>query len=216
MRGTPGHHHGAEPVRRIIPAHAGNSRGRRTDSTSQADHPRACGELIGIALDGASSETGSSPRMRGTPVDAPGRQALTERRIIPAHAGNSQNSRTAAHLGLRTDHPRACGELSIIRTEDGRCSGNGSSPRMRGTHSHLNSSNSGSSPRMRGTLLRIHSANDAGSSPRMRGTHPIPVDARIVMVTPDHPRACGELVGLCRACYALACGSSPRMRGTPA
>ena len=49
--------------------------------------------------------------------------------IIPAHAGNTQGTRTRAER--RRDHPRACGEHAIVSLY---AAGNeGSSPRMRGT-----------------------------------------------------------------------------------
>ena len=65
--------------------------------------------------------------MRGTP----GWRAHVddERGIIPAHAGNtsiSSSSRSTAR-----DHPRACGEHSMMYGV--ACALMGSSPRMRGT-----------------------------------------------------------------------------------
>ena len=54
--------------RRIIPAHAGNSRRTASDSSVAPDHPRACGELDTIQRH-YQRYTGSSPRMRGTPLE---------------------------------------------------------------------------------------------------------------------------------------------------
>ena len=148
MRGTRSQRFNHLPRHRIIPAHAGNSRARGGPQSPSADHPRACGELglrddrPGLAdLDhpracgelsppasDASTHNGSSPRMRGTPIQVARRGQRG--RIIPAHAGNSNQSAghpprperiIPAHAGNsrsrslrkteRSDHPRACGEL---------------------------------------------------------------------------------------------------------
>ena len=50
---------------RIIPAHAGNSRGADAWGQYISDHPRACGELIRLN-NLRRPLAGSSPRMRGT------------------------------------------------------------------------------------------------------------------------------------------------------
>ncbi len=49
-------------------------------------HPRACGEHSAETILIAKM-TGSSPRMRGTPVAAPDERIAG--RFIPAHAGNT-------------------------------------------------------------------------------------------------------------------------------
>ena len=89
MRGTRLHCCGCKPCLRIIPAHAGNSSRALGCPSRGSDHPRACGELVTVSvLIGHTS--GSSPRMRGTP---PRRRPYGQRRrIIPAHAGNSDQS----------------------------------------------------------------------------------------------------------------------------
>ena len=111
---------------RIIPAHAGNSGSNVHNNWMNSDHPRACGELISTPT-AVRPISGSSPRMRGTPEQPEEPPKCT--RIIPAHAGNSEGS--AGRTKTPTDHPRACGELSIAKR---RTSGfDGSSPRMRGT-----------------------------------------------------------------------------------
>ena len=168
---------------------------------------------------------GSSPRMRGTLVRPIER--IPDGRIMPAHAGNSfpQASRSLR----RTDHPRACGELSRIsiasRPEIG------SSPRMRGTRSCT------ASDRQSNRIIPAHAGNSNktkalhGSSPRMRGTRRasppggdvdriIPAHAGnslfltvAVALRTDHPRACGELGRRCTQ-HHDPIGSSPRMRGT--
>ena len=65
MRGTRYRMVFATPVCGIIPAYAGNTRKRRSDSCTPWDHPRVCGEhsvLAGVL----PMIEGSSPRMRGT------------------------------------------------------------------------------------------------------------------------------------------------------
>ena len=126
MRGTRVVRDVQAPENRIIPAHAGNSvrQGHRADQA--ADHPRACGELDRRGTNG-NRHRGSSPRMRGTPT--PGSAWSLTRRIIPAHAGNSDSE--SSRRTNQPDHPRACGELRSPRTP--RRSSGGSSPRMRGT-----------------------------------------------------------------------------------
>ena len=49
----------------IIPAHAGNTSPRMTGGWSVRDHPRACGEHA-VSLVALFTQSGSSPRMRGT------------------------------------------------------------------------------------------------------------------------------------------------------
>ena len=73
---------------RIIPAHAGQTIYRRSASTCNADHPRACGANIDIFVV-AYAIDGSSPRMRGKPQAFD--RELTDGRIIPAHAGQTHH-----------------------------------------------------------------------------------------------------------------------------
>ena len=111
---------------RIIPACAGNSVCEAKPTSMGADHPRVCGELAKAATRN-SLEDGSSPRVRGTPVNV--RDDAHLARIIPACAGNS-TLRVRRLLSL-PDHPRVCGELAILSKEYG--GKGGSSPRVRGT-----------------------------------------------------------------------------------
>ena len=74
-------------VRRIIPAHAGNSYSVQRAKHGTTDHPRACGELPELQPR-MVQVAGSSPRMRGT--HAPFWVNRVKDRIIPAHAGNSE------------------------------------------------------------------------------------------------------------------------------
>ena len=126
MRGTPSLSALQPSVRRIIPAHAGNSIQITLPYPSLADHPRACGELSPRVMS-SSPSGGSSPRMRGTLLRQRNPQVLC--RIIPAHAGNSRFLGLLVRVGL--DHPRACGELDQQMDAISRFVG--SSPRMRGT-----------------------------------------------------------------------------------
>ena len=176
-------------VPRIIPAHAGNTRGRNRNRLHRPDHPRACGEhWRRRKISGKAA--GSSPRMRGTRrLHHSGRR---RRRIIPAHAGNTAASREAP--GTWPDHPRACGEHEPIKA--GTAAHAGSSPRMRGTHA---------SRARYGGKNRIIPAH-AGNTRK--------VLARLIVRT-DHPRACGEHVMRVIVCPGDS-GSSPRMRGTHA
>ena len=184
MRGTPRPGRPLFSVRRIIPAHAGNSRATCSPRSSPSDHPRACGELPQSTRFDAAL-IGSSPRMRGTLVD----------RLV---------GRDLDRLVGR-DHPRACGEL--FRNLGTLGSLFGSSPRMRGTQAqrilveHRIIPACGELGAWSRSLRRISPAC---------GELSCPIALRSPM---DHPRACGELVerGWGRA---LEFGSSPRMRGT--
>ena len=70
----------------IIPAHAGNTSWSNGVRYRPRDHPRACGEHR-PARGSLDRLRGSSPRMRGTRRSQKRRRP--ERRIIPAHAGNT-------------------------------------------------------------------------------------------------------------------------------
>ncbi len=126
--------------------------------------------------------------MRGTQT---GRDRLNRfLRFIPAHAGN-----THLLFLLESDtsvHPRACGEHSLRLTL--RVSGDGSSPRMRGTPLLMARAKS---------ILRFIPAHAGNTRCGINHEHRNPV----------HPRACGEHVAL-TVSLSLTVGSSPRMRGT--
>ena len=209
MRGTHLPHPRSTAPDRIIPAHAGNSR------------------RLGSAL---FMSRGSSPRMRGTHVVSALVVHVT--RIIPAHAGNSLT--VTNWTRWQSDHPRACGELSVQfpdsigRSDHPRACGElpefgsvwqpcpvGSSPRMRGTLLHCPGSSSrtcaaGSSPRMRGTRIRQYPRM---LSPRIIPAHagnswnrsPIPTIARII---PAHAGNSSATVPsrICPPDHPRACG----------
>ena len=125
MRGKHLHEPLGDRVRRIIPAHAGQTgQGIRIPSKEE-DHPRACGANMSTPPC-PNCLNGSSPRMRGKPLR--GTVSSLSRRIIPAHAG--QTACTTTGRAWRPDHPRACGANLGNNPAHGGL--HGSSPRMRG------------------------------------------------------------------------------------
>ena len=110
----------------IIPACAGNTAYVLSAFSSSRDHPRVCGEHELPELRQAAIR-GSSPRVRGTPPAQPIRLLLAG--IIPACAGNTL-WRVVCYVRGR-DHPRVCGEHSLMPSPSSSASG--SSPRVRGT-----------------------------------------------------------------------------------
>ena len=126
VRGTGIRAHKEPRERGIIPACAGNSRAPHESVCSMWDHPRVCGEQLGL-LSTRCKLAGSSPRVRGT--DALPQSTTFSGGIIPACAGNSKKE-TATQSKAR-DHPRVCGEQAkqlLLCTKFP-----GSSPRVRGT-----------------------------------------------------------------------------------
>ena len=91
-------------TRRIIPAHAGQTRWCLPEPIRVSDHPRACGANLWCWWLFCCF-FGSSPRMRGKLPSAIG-TALSNR-IIPAHAGQTRSM--LGYSGTMPDHPRACG-----------------------------------------------------------------------------------------------------------
>ena len=150
----------------IIPAYAGNTHSRLKMLPAIRDHPRVCGEHWPLNLI-LTYPSGSSPRMRGTPVRRS--RQYDEGRIIPAYAGNTLGGWSCSPS--QEDHPRVCGEHRLMTGDP--LYGTGSSPRMRGTrhcrpHPHHSF---GIIPAYAGNTLRGGcSSRPWGSSPRMRGT----------------------------------------------
>ena len=151
---------------RFIPAGAGNAWGATPAPPRRPVHPRGCGERADAALPLISS-SGSSPRVRGTPLlPAPGHDGG---RFIPAGAGNAQ--RVRGRTGDEQVHPRGCGE--------------------RDTGVSTTSSKPGSSPRVRGTLRQVFAAHyrvrfiPAGAGNAMP-RRMLPSERSV------HPRGCGE------------------------
>ena len=152
------------------------------------DHPRACGANH-PAPQAYALTRGSSPRMRGKPI--PPLAHRIERRIIPAHAG--QTAIQSAFQIWGTDHPRACGANTTRAALFARMFG--SSPRMRGKPDECRRAN---------RRIRIIPAH-AGQTPKSELSK---------FINADHPRACGANRLSSTAAYPPD-GSSPRMRGKP-
>ena len=188
MRGTLDRADHIERIRGIIPAHAGNTTPMIPRISQAWDHPRACGEHDCVPLD-FPLDSGSSPRMRGTPSFPTNVRGCIG--IIPAHAGNTLYRMLVSERDW--NHPRACGEheisVLILRLSQG------SSPRMRGTpkESAFSRLHTGIIPAHAGNTLVAFSGNSTCR---------------------DHPRACGEHA-VEKLCEERCRGSSPRMRGTP-
>ena len=127
MRGSLQHPRYHRRLHGIIPAPAGPTSAPAIPQTHTRDHPRACGAHMRSRWM-ASRSRGSSPRMRGSQI----RRVQDEHRlgIIPAHAGLTYH--TFWPQNLQRDHPRACGAHGIILYRS--LAGQGSSPRMRGSH----------------------------------------------------------------------------------
>ena len=187
MRGTPHVHEVAARIRGIIPAYAGNTGSAICCMRYGRDHPRVCGEHS-ILVFSRWNVLGSSPRMRGTPLDFP-LDSLTLG-IIPAYAGNTTSC--PRYPCRCRDHPRVCGEHTYEST----------APDIM----------KGSSPRMRGTLAGVGQfANLLGIIPAYAGNTSVPVVGE--WIGGDHPRVCGEHP-IEHDARRVGLGSSPRMRGT--
>ena len=172
---------------RITPAHAGNSLFASFLLSRIRDHPRTCGEQLGI-FDVPGRRSGSPPHMRGT-VNELHIENPAER-ITPAHAGNSPDEH--CRISLCEDHPRTCGEQAADPVNT-RCH-TGSPPHMRGTASvRMNDSN----------ISRITPAH-AGNSFFLY---------HYIKFSKDHPRTCGEQLPDLLQKIAWR-GSPPHMRGT--
>ena len=89
----------------ITPAHAGKTTRCCAIGAPPQDHPRACGENLGLHPLPQRS-VGSPPRMRGKRGGIPIRSH--NYRITPAHAGKTRWGICAPYV--YKDHPRACGE----------------------------------------------------------------------------------------------------------
>ena len=109
----------------ITPAYAGKSAMFQRSGAVSRDHPRVCGEKFAISSVPAVM-LGSPPRMRGKAHT--GGMWVHASRITPAYAG--KRSGWQAVQPRPRDHPRVCGEKSIVAPSSGPCTG--SPPRMRG------------------------------------------------------------------------------------
>ena len=158
---------------RFIPAPAGNTIRDSQAMAALAVHPRACGEHL-IAEGEKDVDTGSSPRLRGTPGRSMARHHSI--RFIPAPAGNTPTRPASDQRG--PVHPRACGEHPV-RIPSSRAI-------------------AGSSPRLRGTRLPVRGRVDAPRFiPAPAGNTRSP--RRVTPRGSVHPRACGEHAILARS-----------------
>ena len=172
----------------IIPAYAGSTPMTARTAEMTRDHPRVCGEHHAF-MTASRNPSGSSPRMRGAPCDAPGQ--LRDEGIIPAYAGSTRLS--LINNVLIRDHPRVCGEHRLLYLFRFRFRG--------------------SSPCMRGALVvEVAGDGDAGIIPAYAGS--TPRAASTAGAEGDHPRVCGEHLCSSRP-LSVSQGSSPRMRGAP-
>ena len=149
----------------IIPAHAGLTATRTVRCSRSRDHPRACGAHYNDEIL-MGSNSGSSPRMRGSPKSSS--QTHLRTGIIPAHAGLTIMC-ILIPIQLR-DHPRACGAHDQFTIK--LISAMGSSPRMRGSR-----------------LARRQSSAAQGIIPAHAGLT-LDTPDRFYRAR-DHPRACG-------------------------
>ena len=155
----------------ITPAYAGKSRGRWQWTTNRRDHPRICREKES-GLNGKGRTLGSPPHMRGKGSE---RYAVQRQYgITPAYAGKSHLHRKS--LPAAGDHPRMCGEKSVII--DPVMLWSGSPPHVRGKGRR-----------------RVRQAGRAGITPAYAGK------SRGMIWYPatpwDHPRMCGEKRSTC-------------------
>ena len=172
----------------IIPALAGNTWTAGMTGCGCSDHPRSRGEYL-RSVGGSFTKYGSSPLSRGIPS---GRGSdMTDRRIIPALAGNTGTC--PVQREIRTDHPRSRGEYLV------------SPP--------LNISPSGSSPLSRGIPgAAVKPLVRAGIIPALAGN----TCGAVFIGTCrwDHPRSRGEYY-LPDEFAVFNNGSSPLSRGIP-
>ena len=178
----------SSPPHGIIPACAGSTLQSSRTKCTRTDHPRVCGEHHYLLQDDITSP-GSSPRVRGAPNSV--LVHYPDVGIIPACAGST--SRRNRRCRVRGDHPRVCGEHAMC--SDASVARVGSSPRVRGARSYVESRNSpvGIIPACAGSTVGLRSLT------RSRW---------------DHPRVCGEHQHD-QGGYKRQGGSSPRVRGAP-
>ena len=212
-RGTPPRSKGSVEYRWLIPARAGNTKGRFARARVNRAHPRSRGEhALTDALDAAG--LGSSPLARGTPPLL--WRGVRPMGLIPARAGNTE--RACCCCVACWAHPRSRGEhVPQICTQ---CYHMGSSPLARGTRGQwlVWGGQWGSSPLARGTrhpprlvpdeagLIPARAGNTVvtsllknpfGAHPRSRGEHCLPVHVAVVLAG-SSPLARGTLYVYCR------------------
>ena len=149
-------------------------------------HPRTCGEYSMTSKLNRSAY-GSSPHVRG--IHRVQVRTFPNRRFLPARAGNTSGS--SPNISEQTVPPRTCGEYIPIGLVI--AGGAGSSPHVRGIHTHRPCN------RWRRRFIPARAGN----------TSILPLPA---MVTPVHPRTCGEYSSPTNIRDGMT-GSSPHVRG---
>ncbi|RYQ51536.1 hypothetical protein PG1604B_1278 [Bifidobacterium pseudolongum subsp. pseudolongum] len=216
--------------RRIIPAHAGQTRNRHGRNSTKTDHPRTCG-ANGSGRACNAPFAGSSPHMRGKrPRAASHAPTQRPRTDHPRTCGANGKPATATREGYGSS-PHMRGKPAVLRSERGaqriipahagqtpwgmaRRSGTSDHPRTCGANSGAGlwfSQDSGSSPHMRGKLTVL--------SPSLARQRIIPAHAGQTPAAigrsgcqPDHPRTCGANPYITNGVVRWH-GSSPHMRG---
>ena len=211
----------------ITPAYAGKSRKLKYFSVGIWDHPRLCGEKTPFCSK-SPCIAGSPPPMRGKGCYHGGLHFFAG--ITPAYAGKS-DPQTRSSTRTR-DHPRLCGEKSLISIMS--LPRTGSPPPMRGkgqtfsAHARqvrITPAYAGKShgrgkgdekrqdhPRLCGEKQQMQQLGDlsGGSPPPMRGkVHSLQAYFSIFK---DHPRLCGEKFPVTLIHFVFT-GSPPPMRG---
>ena len=170
----------------IIPACAGSTGAWPVHARPHRDHPRMCGEHLGL-YNPSRLSWGSSPHVRGARVGIA--SILSDCGIIPACAGSTLYE--AITTVLERDHPRMCGEHRKL---------------ARKSYSQM-----GSSPHVRGALPRRRNIRiTRGIIPACAGSTGRP--ACRSSARRDHPRMCGEHLTLLPV-PTVQVGSSPHVRG---
>ena len=171
---------------RLIPAHAGKTRGPGRSEALPWAHPRSRGENQRPALYRASV-VGSSPLTRGKRPRGAGHRS--QRRLIPAHAGKT--AWTASPTRRARAHPRSRGEnFDALDDED---EDDGSSPLTRGKPKYVPGYG------LRGGLIPAHAGKTACTAGRSSGAW-------------AHPRSRGENCYNVNGNKGVT-GSSPLTRG---
>ena len=162
----------------ITPAYAGKSTQILWNCFFDQDHPRLCGEKHFVQQDKVCIY-GSPPPMRGKGCYHGGLHFFAG--ITPAYAGKS-DPQTRSSTRTR-DHPRLCGEKSLISIMS--LPRTGSPPPMRGK---------GQTFSAHARQVRITPAYAGKSHGRGKGDEK----------RQDHPRLCGEKSTLCRRISAYS------------
>ena len=150
----------------ITPAYAGKRLAFLQFLFFLRDHPRICGEKVYEALT-RDSTSGSPPHMRGK-----GQRSSADRHlggITPAYAGKRREPEPCQRS--RKDHPRICGEKSVMRYVK---------PYQWGSPPHMRGKGVGEGRRLSfGGITPAYAGKRRPSGP-------------LLCLNRDHPRICGE------------------------